>query len=199
MNVPSLTARTDTPSCYGKDWDKNVPECAGGPDPNYTHPQTQQHIREQCNFFQSCGVRVQAARSAQVIPPQNLVRPPIVPPPPAPAPGQTFRDYVQATSAAHLEATRQQALAGARPPIVPSQPTWQQQQQHPTMYQGHAQYPAPMYQLNYQMPGYLTVSEERLPGESLWVVVALEIVRSLIKAFGHSLAHAVDVRRIREK
>src|ERR1700735_2038731 len=99
MNTVTVTRREETPACFGKDWDSAAPECAGGPDPSFTHPKTGLHMREQCNFYSSCGVRVGASR---VIPADRLVRQPLITPPPQPQAPQgppSFRDYLVAEQA----------------------------------------------------------------------------------------------------
>lgn len=76
---------SDLPSCFGKQWESNDPQCAGGRDPAYTDPVTGSHIRERCAYYSACGTRVQVARSTsstsstpqptQLVPAQNLTRP----------------------------------------------------------------------------------------------------------------------------
>jgi hypothetical protein len=73
-----------------------------------------------------------------------------------------------------------------------------QMQYQQMQYQQVVHHPAPMYQLNYMMPGYLSVPEERLPGESLWGVLLREVFRSMFKALGHSVSHFFDARPLRE-
>jgi hypothetical protein len=209
MNNPVMQPLNDVPTCFAKDWDKNAPECAGGPDPSFVHPVTQLHIREQCSFFNQCGARTQAARQAQVIRPETLVRPsPGWQPPPSPqtapvGPPQTFADYLRQQHAHNVEAQRQAALSGIRPPqqAVFTAPS-PQPQPHPMMHPGpwgQVQYPASRYELNYTMPAYLSVAEERLPGEGLTRVLLREVLRSVLKAIGHAFAHFFDSRTIRAK
>ena len=200
----STTPRQELPACFGKDWEATSAECVGGLDPAYTHPKTGLHLREQCNFYQACGTRLQAVRNAQVIPVSNLLQQQ------SQAAAQqaavaahapkNFGDYLRSQHAAHVEAQRQAAMVAPRPaaPIVPQQ--WQPQvpqqwqpQQVPQQWQP-MQHAAPGYQLNYMMPGYLSTPEERQPGESMWAVLFREIFRSVFKAAGHSGAHFFDTR-----
>jgi hypothetical protein len=71
------------------------------------------------------------------------------------------------------------------------------QQMVPVMHPG-MQYPAPAYQLNYMMPGYLTVPEVRQPGESIWNVLAREVARGLFKSAGHTVSHFMDTHPFME-
>jgi len=50
------------PSCFGKLWDKECAECAGGLDPAYSHPRTGSHIRQVCDYYSSCGARAQLSK-----------------------------------------------------------------------------------------------------------------------------------------
>ena len=197
-----MTMKEETPPCFAKDWDKNSPECAGGPDTNYVAkgdgtdiPRNAAgvHVRTQCSFFQTCGTKQQTMRFAQTIPTSNLLRQ-VAPQQLAARPQQlaapTFGAFAQ-----QLEASRQNALAGMRPPVQVFQPPPLQPQYPQMQYpQGPMQHPAQNYALNYQMPGYLTVPEMREPGESVWYVVGREVLRSMMKAFGHAFSHGFDTR-----
>jgi len=145
---------------------------------------------------------MQAARQAANA--QPFIRPPIAPPPPprppqpqAPPP-QSWQDNIRAQQAAYIDAQRQSAMSAPRPPIPaqPQAPHPYYAAQHP---QAQPQYPATNYQLNYQMPGYLSVPEERQPGEGIMPVLGREVFRSMFKAVGHSVSHFFDVRPMRDK
>jgi hypothetical protein len=71
------------------------------------------------------------------------------------------------------------------------QPVQQPQMMVPMQMQG-AYYPAATYQFNHGIPGYLSVPEPRLPGESVWAVLLREILRGIIKSAGHSVSYFVD-------
>jgi hypothetical protein len=204
MNTVSIPIRTELPICMGKDWDRNAVECAGGPDPSYDDKRGG-HIRQQCNYYQMCTARTQANKQQQQA---LLSRPPLVTPPPAAAP-KTFEGYL----ASQVEQQRQAATAWRPPTVLPTlaptpQPTYPQyypQPAHPqTMQQYYPQqlgpqFPAAQYQLNYQVPGYLTVPEERADGEGLMSVLFREMCRGTGKAAGQVLAHFFDVRTFRGK
>ena len=170
-------AQSETPSCFGKDWDKRAPECTGGADPNYVHPLNGSHTRDTCNFFQACGAR-KLASQAVLLPSASLIRPPVITPPPVTAP-QTFADSLR-----QVNATREAALANLR----------QQQQQPFGPYPVQVTHPAQTYQLSYVSPAFLSVPEERHPGETLFSVLCREIFRSMLKALGHALANFFDTR-----
>jgi hypothetical protein len=71
------------------------------------------------------------------------------------------------------------------------QPVAQQPQMIPMQVQG-AWYPATTYQFNHGIPGYLSVPEPRMPGESVWSVLLREIIRGVIKSTGHTVSYFVD-------
>lgn len=186
--------REDVPTCFGSShWDPRAVECAGGADPKYTHPKNQSHVRDACDFFQQCGIRSQAARmGAQLIPAQQLRRPPMFPVPPPPAPivqqqAPTFREYMQ-----HQQRPTQMAVPQYYPP--------QQQypyQQPPQVHMAPGQFPASVYQLNYQVPGYLSVPEQRTWGGSVWGLLGREALRAILKALGHTVAGYFDSQPFR--
>ena len=196
MNKTVVTSQQGVPNCFAKMWDQNDPECAGGADADFTHPRTGLHVREQCTFFQACGTRTQALRTQNFVPLSQVVRPSPNPAVAVAGPPQTFADFLKQQQAAHVETQRLQAMTSQRPP---TQTVMQQQLQNAAFISPHAaQHPAPMYQLNYMMPGYLSVPELRMPGESVWSVLLREIFRSMFKAFGHAVSHFFDVRHLKE-
>jgi hypothetical protein len=184
MNVSvATTKREEAPQCFGSHlWDKNAPECAGGPDAGYVNPDNQKNWRYRCNFFEACGAR--SAISGRLIPPQQLVRPAVAPSPPtfthAPSPPLSgFAEFIK----------RVDDSRAAGRPIAP-----------PTA-QAYAQ-PAPQqatsWVLNYGMPSYLSTPEAQHPGESIWSVLLREVIRALFKAGGHTIAHFFDTRPLRK-
>jgi hypothetical protein len=100
----------------------------------------------------------------------------------------TFREYMQ------QQITERRAVAS---PPVPSYPyPYPYPTQQPPV--GHAyQYPAPTYQLQYMVPAYLSIPEQRLIGESVWGHLAREGVRSIFKALGHTIANYFDTHPFR--
>lgn len=195
MNLPLIQAKTEEPpNCFGKQWEQNAPECAGGSDPTYLHPSNQTHVRETCAFFGACGARTQAAkqaRQAAPIPTSHLFRPngglPQVAPQEQSGQFQQYAKQLEAQRNAQLaviaQQTQQKALAAQQQiayPFVPGQV-----------------HPAHQYQLNYQMPGYLTVPEELPQGGSLWGVLFREILRAIFKSSGHTVSHFFDVNPLR--
>lgn len=200
MNVATFTPqrKDEVPPCYGKDWNGNAPECAGGPDPKFTDRDTGSHVREVCDYFQSCGSQVNARR---LIPAAQLVRQAPPAPPTVQHSASTFREYAQQQQAAQVQAA---AIAAAQRAAMAPQPPPQyvypyQQQPAPQMMQMPAQYqhPAHTYQLNYQVPGYLTVPEQRSVEGSFWGLLGREALRSIGKAFGHTVANFFDANPFR--
>jgi hypothetical protein len=61
----------------------------------------------------------------------------------------------------------------------------------------HQNYPAPAYQLNYMVPGYLTVPEQRQEDTSFWGLLGRESMRSVGKALGHTISNFFDVQPFR--
>ncbi len=180
--------QVNLPQCYGKEWEANAPECAGGLDPAFTDPKNGSHIRQKCPFYDSCGARTRIAANGQttVVPiqqQQQVFRPtaPLLPPPslfqPKPtSPGlQSVAQAVQAASMASHQ---------VRPPIMPVVPTVH----HSVVGQTYPQYMA----LDFRMPSYLTVPEPVMPGDTVWSVLGRELIRAGLKAFGHALASFVD-------
>lgn len=197
MAVPQPHADV-LPACFGQGWDPREPECAGGPDPNY-QARDGGHIRPQCGVFARCGARTTLLKqTAQVVPASSLVRPHVGAPPPATppqAPPRTFPEYMARQNAEWVEKQRLSAMGAPRPAVAPTSsisPTFQ----HP--YPSTVHSPATRYELNYTMPGYLTVPEERGQGESLWSVFFREIVRAMFKAVFHAGSHFMDTRRLKD-
>lgn len=163
--MASLPVLQQTPECFGSQLhDPRQPECAGGVDLMYTNKFTGSHVRERCRFFDACGAKVQATRAAaiQAMSPQ-------------------YRPVVSAAASRAQVPQMSQQMAP---------PTQQQQQMQPVV-QGQW-YPAPTYQFNHGIPNYLTMPEPRASGESIWVALFRELLRGVIKSFGHTVAYFVD-------
>ena len=174
MNVP---VKEDPPNCFGKLWQADHVECKGGLDPAFVNEKTGSHVREKCWFFDSCGARTQAAKLEAhrgLVQPESLVRPqvPFIRPQQtvAPTPPPT-QGYIERFA----QSVQQQQVPRPTFPV----------QQAPVQY-GYQQ----MMPVNYQMPGYLTVPEER--GSSLLGFVGRTVTRSILKSLGHSIAHLFD-------
>lgn len=198
MNL-GVVKQESPPHCFGEQWDKNEPACAGGPDTSFV-PQAGErydgkdergvNVRRQCDWYQSCGARFAARKNAQgqLVPPHQLIRPPAEPAP-SPAAPRTFGQWLQQVN--------NQVVA--RPPAQQVQvPTQQQQQVHVPVMPNAQVHAAPYWQLNYTMPAYLSTPEIRHPGESMWAVLLREILRGMAKALGHSVAHFFDSRPMKE-
>lgn len=186
------------PDCYGKLWQQNEPECAGGRDPNYTSP-SGTHIRERCEFFNSCGSRKQAVAqdkdayssggsifSQPLISPNSLVRN-----------GQNYNSYrgynsygqpaQRSTQVDELERQLQQARA-----VI--------QQQNQALHQGQrvpistpGTYQSPqMMAMDMSIPKYLTAPEPLEEGQSVWNILGREVLRGVMKAAGHTMASFWD-------
>jgi len=176
-----IEQREELPKCFGKAWDDRAAACAGGLDPTYKDPETGSHIRERCIFFTTCGARVQAGRMQQLIPQNQLVRPPALPP------VQTLAAPNQAAQLAQLmkqleamqQIIHQQNLQLANRHGMSTNPL------QPML-------PTQMMAVEYRMPGYLSVPEPRTKTASVWTVLSREIARSMFKSAGHTLANFWD-------
>lgn len=200
--------RNEPPTCFGKDWDNNSPECAGGPDvsfipkPGEKYAGQDKHgtnIRDMCDWYQSCGARCAAMKNAngQLVPAQQLVRPPQAQAPVTNQP-TTFSQWLgQAAREQRVAAPSAANATQVRMPTTPTAPT--QQQQPVQVLPSAGVQPATMWQLNYAMPSYLTTPEIRHPGESIWLVLLREVLRATGKAIGHAVAHFFDARALKEK
>lgn len=173
------------PKCYGLSWDDTQPKCAGGRDATYTDDHGS-HIRERCDFFGSCGARVQASR--QLIQPQQLVRTPApaIPPPFVPSPSLAQTQQIQVLMQ-QMEQMRQ---------TIQQQNT-QLHSQQPRYTSGYTPQPvqSQMMATEFSMPRYLTVPEPR-GVTSIWSLLGREIVRSIMKSAGHTMANFWDTTPI---
>jgi len=204
------------PPCFGQLWDAKSVECRGGADPTYINPADGTNRRDICQWYSQCGARTQARNQAQqqYIPVQQLVRPPIptinqqMPPTPQMQPFQNFTQGLAQIARPLIQSFQQTQQ--------PQQQMIQvQQQQQPQMRPPQPQYPQPQYgfaqpilvdprmaanpyvvPMNYpgpgqQMPAYLTVPEP-LNGQPWYVRLASVLLRSMLKATGHSIANYFD-------
>lgn len=187
------------PDCFGKSWNPKDVLCAGGADITYRDDRTGSHVRPQCDYYSSCGARVAHTQMEQsrLMPAQNLVRSPT----PQPATPQA------SAPPSWMSPTQMQQWMNEQAKTLATQ-MFQQMQQYPQTGRnaaaapyGSPPYPQgggyfdPRFQpmpVNYQMPAYLTVPEERFAGDSLFVVLFRTIFRSVLKAGGHSFSHFWD-------
>jgi hypothetical protein len=193
-----IETKEDVPRCFGKGWDDKAAACSGGLDPTHKDPETGSHVRERCFFFSACGARTQAAKmQQQIIPSQQLVRPPTPPLLPQYASQPAQQTALQAPNQAPNQAAQLQQLMNQ---IAQMQQTIQQQQmQLQATRQGYSTQMMPfqpvqsagMMSVDYKMPGYLTVPEPK--GGSVWNMLGRSVVRSAFKSVGHTLANFWDI------
>ncbi len=189
----------ESPECYGSHlWSATEKECVGGVDPGYKHPSNGTHVRERCKWYQPCGQVSAQQRAQSLIPASNLVR--YVPPPPPPA----------ATTLAGVQPPPKPVAPhpgiGVQPPRPFQQPSYTQHAVQPAYMhapqvvmvppyiaqQGPMQVPLQYQQPGAQMPAYLTIPEPVAQGESALGVLFRTLLRSALKACGHSLSSFVD-------
>lgn len=198
-------SNAQVPVCFGRSWEANHPECAGGLDPLYTHPQRKDHRRDRCSWYSSCASRTTAARQqvnqqVQIIPVQQLVRQqPSQPPQQFQQPQQVMPPQYQAVVSGVSQGV-QNAMVGAQYQVRPQQYMQQQQVQalpaqlmvHPSAASTPWAVPMNFQAPGSQMPAYLTVPEPIIPGQGTFRPLMHTILRSVLKAGCHSIANFYD-------
>lgn len=184
MQLPVIQpTKEEMPSCFGKYWDRNAPECCGGPDPSYKNEETGSNVRTACTVFQLCGTRTSAMRV------EGLARG-------AEEEVRRVKEEPKPFNYSPRPPGVQSApTLGHRPFTLPQPQVVQQFAPPPQPQPGP--YAAQNYQLNYVMPGYLSHAEVQQPGESPWSVLFREIIRAVFKSIGHTTAHFFDSRPLR--
>jgi len=201
----------DTPDCYGKSWNPKDVLCAGGADFTFTD-ENGRHIRPQCDHYSTCGVRTSHSKMEQsrLVPVQNLVRSPTSPMPDAvsvfgpKSNGTPISNWTGQTPAPTMTKAQMEEWMNQKAKEMAMQ-MWQNAQSYPqarsTATYSSNNYPQnmpfydPRFQpmpVNFQMPAYLTVPQQREPGESLISLLFKNLFRSMMKAGGHSFAHFWD-------
>jgi len=208
MSWLGTSAAKGPPTCFGKSWEQQAPECAGGADPAFkvekTDPRTGDkfisHVREPCGYFSECGSRIQASRMEQarqqLIPATSLVQAwQGRPQPPAAQPTQqnTQPGIQQFT----LQSLQQQFEKMQKDYMQQQMVAMQRGQPPPNMMmpmQMHG--PAPGFQqmmpVNFEIPQYLTVREKRGKDEGVLKMLGREVARSMLKSAGHTFANFFD-------
>lgn len=182
------------PSCFGKQWEANHPECKGGTDPLYVNPKTGSHVRDRCKWYSQCAQKTVGTRTQQrtggVIPPQQILRPPPAPPAPNFAPPMP----------------NQNTQARAAPPPLPAQqPQMAQPMYQQPVYHNNMPYVQPQMAampsavpMNHamegaQVPSFVMVPEPYLnDGTSHGKRLARTMFRSMGKAAGIAFANYMD-------
>ena len=210
------------PTCFGKSWEANHPECAGGLDPAYTNLKDGSNRREKCGWYSACYARMTSPKgpdvqACQLVRPGMTVKFPNVPQAPAPAqaPPSPWQSAVRGVTAVATGLSNAMSAAAAhpsvqvRPPVQAApQPAPQVQYQQPQQMQYYQQqqqgwahpsiaavpWAVPM---NYPMPGaqipaYLTVPEPVVDGQHWTQRLGFSILRSMMKATGHTVANFFD-------
>lgn len=159
------------PDCFGLSFGATDPLCIGGYDPIYTDS-AGGHTRRACNFASACASRTQAGGNQAA--PQNFV--PV---------GQLVRPHTTVTPPT---ATRPPYPSYGHPAPRPSTYGQLPQQQPPMQHlPGMANVPIG----HYSMPQYLTVREAPDSGHVVRRL-SFELLRSMGKSFGHTLANFFD-------
>lgn len=162
------TVTETAPKCFGLHFEAEAPECVGGYDPSYND--NPGHIRERCNYAGSCSEKVAGVRTQPLIPASSLTSRPYT------SFGNVPAGYARPTSGAPAVATNG----------VPSAP-WRP----PTAYPPVAT-PLAGFSPHYGVPQYISMREPQTSG-GLGKRLGLEVLRSMGKSFGHTIAHFFDV------
>ena len=199
MSWLNTSSRTVTPPpCFGKSWERDSPECVGGPDSAYDDGKGG-HIRESCGFYSACGSRTQAVKMEEaqknLIPATSLAKAwqgRSTTPNPQPLGGTSF-GIQQFTAQQQLEAAQKQMqqmqaqmAAWQRGQFQPQSPMMQMAPVMP--HHGYQQ----MMPVNFEIPQYLTKREYRKPDEGIFRVLGREVARSMMKSAGHTFANFFD-------
>ena len=169
------------PICFGLRWDAGTVECAGGLDPSFPGNKL-----NRCPYFTQCASKTAANKLGQVgqVPPV-----PITPKPVFPVHSQQPQQLFQVRPSQQQQAYQQpqpQQQYQIQPQPVQQQLVPPQQAQVPYMVPMNF---APAYS---QMPGYLTVPEPIVPGQHWGKRLGWSVMRSMLKAGGHTVANFFD-------
>jgi hypothetical protein len=173
---------SDRPECHGKFWDRSAVECEGGLDPAYEDGRAgtiqrtcategreattaEQEILNKRNLRPRCDFYSSCAAKQQLSKFQ----------------GERHKAEVATQQHVHVAPPQRQVT-------VPTHVTQQMQVQPQQMQPGYQQ----MMPVNYQMPAYLTVPEQRTNGQSMFNLLGREIFRGMGKSLGHTVAHFFD-------
>lgn len=158
----SIINQTVTPDCFGKHWDGKSTDCEGGVDPTHTDARGG-HVKEPCRFKTSCSIKSQAFRqvTSNVVPAQNLIRPPQAPPASTYQPQPVTRPWGREVS-----------------PPGPNYSAYHSPPAYPTRIDTHSPY---------GLPQFLPVREPSTTPRGKRFMV--EVLRSLAISFGHTIAN----------
>jgi hypothetical protein len=204
---------TESKDCFGKLWEEESPDCAGGLDPLYVNPVNGTKIRTRCVLYDECRRRMQASEQTKLsdirFRSANGARPPTVTyslPPTVPQvkpliaqPPTTYSLQQKPTYTPPQAPPVQYAQPNLANTYIQHHPAQQQQSYNPpiqhamTQAQPPSQYfPAVFHPtLNLQpheAPPFLTVLEPAVPGEAPWKRMIYEALRAAAKGM---LSHGV--------
>lgn len=179
---------SQVPSCFGERWESTAVECAGGLDPSFVAPDGSNR-RAKCPLYTQCAGKVISKRYGQHLP--QL---------PAASRPQTPVGFSHLTQPASVPISTQQQLVQVRPMVNQTQQPYTNTPtaQMPTMLAPPAQAMLPsMVPVNFsppymQMTGYLTVPEPVVPGQHWSKRLGFSLIRSMLKASGHTVANFFD-------
>jgi len=169
------------PPCFGSSWSPNAVECKGGLDPTYTNPRNGSHLRDKCLWYGQCATKTNAnsiTRAQPMVSPQQLLRPAGMPvtvgSPVMQAPRYPMMQQMLQVPQMHM----MQAPQMLAPPHV--------------AYYGPQAVPTSYQQPGMQVLAYLAIPEPVDSTVPWWKRLLHEVLRSMAKSFGHTVANAFD-------
>ena len=158
------------PVCFEKSWNDSDCECVGGLDPAYTHPVTEQNVRDPCPMYASCGSRTRVLEFSEFLqvrfPVTNTPsfrkmedRPPVFP---------RLLGEPEPSRVLH-------PVARASPGEYATQAPRQEQPRH-----------------EYSPGSFLSVPEVREPGEPWYILAIRTSLRAAMKGATLGVLHVVD-------
>lgn len=171
------------PSCFGLHYSPSATECIGGYDSKYPDDN---HIRDRCEFVGTCSARMQLNKPKED---NNLISANRLLSRPYTSFGNTTQPsgYVRPTEPSY-------PTQAAVPPPPQQQASYPRSQQAYTPYQAPQHYQQvthPGFSGQYGIPQYLSIREPVATG-GLGKRMGLEVLRSMGKSFGHTIANFFD-------
>ena len=177
-----LKNQAEIPKCFGELYDASAKECTGGFDSAYK-AENGSHIRPRCDFVTPCSAKSEKQQQ-QIIPTSHLLR------------AQQPQHQTQFSTSGGAASPYQRPTLPTAPPTR-TYGGYQQPTQQPPPYP-HQVGVQQMVPVNFGIPQYLTTREPHTSG-SFPKRLGLELVRSMGKSLGHTLANFFDTEILGHK